>query len=361
MKKRKSFYNNKKRNQKWTEEDKGRKIDFADKYIEGGDVSDKFDSKRPKQTKNYAKKKAKKQKRLKNLAIAVMCLVLICVGYIAMDVHMTRRESAIDLSSASGSEESGMKDINLQFSSFKTDSISLDSSVMLSSVINDVSSSGFTSITFDAKRSDGTIGYSSALASVDTFSALSSPASKPQSSFKELIANDILPIARISCYKDNIVPNYMPEAAITAKNGKVYKDSESNTYLNPDSETAYNYIKDIITELNSMGVSVFVLCDTDLPEDIAKSYHGGFDALSNKLYNDIGNGIKLLEEKDVTVTGRDKSSGKVTNAAIKEEIDAFEKIDKNKTYYITSKVDTKQLTAQLEKKNIKSYIISNRE
>ena len=45
--KKKRFYNNKKRGEKWTEEVKGRKINFADKYIDAGTGSDKFDNRRP--------------------------------------------------------------------------------------------------------------------------------------------------------------------------------------------------------------------------------------------------------------------------------------------------------------------------
>jgi hypothetical protein len=359
MKKRKRFYNNKKRNQKWTEEEKGRKIDFADKYIEGGTSSDKFDSKRPKSSKNSAIKKAKKQKRIKNLIIAVICIALICVGYTGMDVYMTQKAGGYKQSISKQEEESGMRDVSLRFSSFKTDSISLDSSVMLSSVINDTAALGFTSIAFDAKRSDGTIGYASKLASVDTYNALSSPASKPQASVKALIANDLMPIAIISCYKDNVAPQYLKDAAITTKKGKLYKDEEANTYLNPDSALAYAYIKDIVNELSSMGVSVFVLCDTELPEDISESYNDGFEPLAKRLYSDIGSNIKLLEAVEVSLKGKDEKDGKITNAAIKKEIGEFEKIDKNKTYLITSSIESKRLIEQLAKNNVSSYIIIN--
>jgi len=358
MKKRKRFYNNKKRNQKWTEEEKGRKIDFADKYIEGGTSSDKFDSKRPKSSKSTAIKKAKKQKRLKNLIIAVVCLAIISVGYTGMDVYMTQKAGAYKQSISKQEEESGLREMSISFASYKTESISLDSSVMLSSVINDTASLGFTSIAFDAKRSDGTIGYASKLASVDTYNALSSPASKPQASFKALLANDLLPIAIVSCYRDNVAPGYLKEAAITTKKGKLYKDEDSNTYLNPDSELAYAYVKDIINELASMGVSVFVLSDTTLPEDISGSYGDGFDALAKKLYADIGSNIKLLEAVDVSIKGKDEKTGKITNAAIKKEISAFEAIDKNKTYLISSSIESKRLIEQLSKNNITSYIIT---
>jgi hypothetical protein len=359
MKKRKRFYNNKKRNQKWTEEEKGRKIDFADKYIKGGETSDKYDSKRPKSVKNSAKQKAKRQKRMKNLIIALICLAIISVGYTAMDVHMLRKESVNNPKSVTQSNDSAMRDIEMRFSSLKTDSIGLDSSVMLSSIIDNASKMGFNAITFDAKRSDGTIGYASKLASVDTYNALSSPASKPKASVKELLANDILPIARIACYKDNVAPAYLSQAAITNEKGKLYKDEDKNTYLNPNSELAYSYIKDIVSELSSMGVSVFILCDTKLPDEISESYSDGFETLANKLYSDIGTNIKLLEEIDVSIYGKDESSGEISKAAIEKEIASFETADKNKTYYISSQLDKKLITEQLEKNNIISYTLAN--
>ena len=352
MKKRKRFYNNKKRNQKWTEEPKGKKIDFADKYIENGSSPNKFDSKRAKKIKD----RAKRQKRLKNLIIAIICIALIAVGYTGMDTYMAIKESAYNRKVSSSDELSNLKDIQLDFRSFRTNSISLDSSVMLSSVINDTASLGFTSITFDAKRDDGTIGYTSSLASVDTFNAMSEPASKPKASVKELLKNDLLPVARISCYKDNVAPEYIPEASI--KSGKkLFKDDEGNTYLNPNSEAAYSYLKDIINELVSMGVTVFVLNGCDLPKDISDKYNDGFKTLSDKLYNDIGSNIKLLEEIDVEIGGIDLTTGKTSNSAIKEDIKKFEEIDKNKVYCIFSEINSKKLISQLEKNNIENYII----
>ena len=350
--KRKSFYNNKKRNQKWTEEEKGRKIEFADKYIENGNSSNKFDSAKTKKVKN----RAKRQKRLKALVAALISIALICVGYTGMDAYMGIKENAYNKKISANNELSNLKDMQLDFRSFKTDSISLDSSVMLSSVINDTASLGFTSITFDAKRSDGTIGYASKLASVDTFSALSSPASKPKASIKELLNNDLLPIARISCYRDNVAPKYLPEASVN-EGGKLFKDEDGNTYLNPNSTEAYGYIRDIVQELVSMGVEVFVLTDCDLPEEVSKKYNGGFEALAKKLYRDIDGNIKLLEEIGVTVKGVDPNTGQTTNSAIRKEIGEFEKIDKNKAYAISSEIDSKRLVSQLEKSSVTNYII----
>ena len=88
--KRKRFYKNVKRNTKWTEEEKGYPIDFADKYAsDEGIYSDKFDYMRPK-IKKKRKHKAKARTLLKRLGIAVLCFAIICVGYTCMDVFMLR-------------------------------------------------------------------------------------------------------------------------------------------------------------------------------------------------------------------------------------------------------------------------------
>lgn len=357
--KRKRFYNNKKRNQKWTEEEKGRKIDFADKYISEGTYSDKYDSKRKKSGQNYAKKREKRQSAAKKLLVTFVCIALVCTGYIGMDVYMTRNAAPVKNAKEEQSADIGnMAQASVSFMSHKTESVSLDSSVMLSAVINDAASDGYSSITFDAKRSDGTVGYASALASVDTFGAISSPAAHPEASIKELLANDILPVARVFCYRDSVVPIQAKDAAVLSGK-KLYKDSDGNTYLNPDSASAYNYIRDIINELSSYGVSVFVLSACDLPEEISDKYNDGFEALSKKLYSDIDANIKLLEEADVSIKGRDEKTGKVTAAAIKKDISKFKKTDSDVVYYITTKADSKKVLEQLKKSEITCFIIDD--
>lgn len=354
-----SFHNNENRNQKWTEEPKGRVIEFADKYA----VDDNSGNKFSKPQYNYSaaiKAKEKKQKKIKSALVTFLCAVLICVGYTAMDVHMIRSAYPAEhmrQNIESGNAQGDLADAVLDINARKIESVSLDSSVMLSSVIEEVTQEGYTSVTFDAKRSDGTIGYQSSLASVDTYNAISSAASKPAASVKELLDNDILPIARICCYKDNIVP--VQASALAVKNGeKVYTDENANTYLNPDNEIVYGYIKDIIQECCGYGITVFVLYGCDLPEDIKGNYNGGFDSLSAKLQKDLGNSVKLFEEVDVQINGKDDASNKVTNSAIKKDIAQFAKLNKNQIYYITSKAGRDKVTDQLTANGISRYIIN---
>lgn len=358
MKKKKSYYDDKKRNQKWTEEAVGHEIDFADKYSEGGSYSDKYDSLRP-NPKKAEKKKAERRKKLKTFCIIVMCIVLVCAGYTAMDIHMLRHAEPVKQMDDAEADVTGtMSEVSINFSSFHAESVSLDSSVMLSSVINDAVDKGFTSITFDAKRSDGTIGYASSLASVDTFNAISTPSSQPEASVKELLANDILPVARICCYQDNVIPNQAADAAIM-DGGKVYTDNAGNTYLNPDSETAYNYIKDIIQECYGYGITVFVLYGCDLPEEISNRYNDGFEIIADKINKDLDGTVKLLEEVDVEIIGKNAETGKTTNSAIKADIKNFAEINNNQVYYISTKVAEEKVIDQLNKNNINRFIIDN--
>ena len=346
MKKRR-FYNDKKRNQKWTEPEQGRKIDFADKYIEGG-ASDKFDYKRPKQKGYSAETQSRNETRLKRFIVFVCCIALIVVGYTGMDVYITRHAEPAKHLGEQTTQEGTLSDMQVYFSAFMTDGISLDNSVMLSAVMNGAQSSGYTAVAFEAKRADGTIGYSSTLATVDTFSALSLPASKPEQSVKAMLSNDILPVAIIHCYRDNIVALQANGAAVM-KGKKAYKDADGNAYLNPDSEFTYNYIKDIITELNSYGITVFILDSCELPSEISKGHADGYEALAKKLYNDIDANIKLVEAVNVTIPAKSADA----------EINKLKQPDSNKAYVIKTTLSSKRMLAALQKKNITTFVIGN--
>lgn len=357
MKKRK-YYSEKKRNTKWTQPPKGHEIDFADKYIGDGTQSDMYDSKRPSYQASVKKKKKEKRiKQLKTVLSIVLCIAIVGVGYTAMDVYMIRHAKPLThLGEGKNDNEIKIADMSLNINAAKVESVSLDSSVMLSSVTNELSANGFTGLVFDAKRDDGTIGYASSLASIDTFSAISNASSQPQASIKQLIDNDILPIARICCYQDNVVPLQDSTAALKP-NGKLYKDENGNTYLNPNSDSAYSYIKDIIAELHGYGVDVFILYGFDLPSDVQGKYGDGFSNISKRLNEDFNSEIKLLEEIDKTIYGKDAETGKITNSQIRKELDEIEKPNNNQILNISTKVDYKRVINQLNRKNFNCYFI----
>lgn len=357
----KRFYKNVERNQKWTEEETGHPIDFADKYLsDEGIYSDKFDYMRPK-IKKKRRNKAKLEKLSKRLGIAVACFLIISVGYTGMDIYMQRHAMPAKLSEVNNAYDGAINEVALDLKSKHTQSVSLDGSVMLDAVISELTEGGYNSVTFDLKRSEGSVGYKSALANVDTYGAIAFPATDLKTSVEKLSAQDILAVGRVFCYLDNLVPDKDNSSAVLNSNGVPYRDSRDNTYLNPDSETAYKYIKDIISEAMDMGITVFVLDGVNLPDDIADNYNDGFEHLSQRLYKDLGTGIKLLEAVNVSlseeaVQNNEDDNNEDTENEITRKMESS--LDNNKVYFITTNADKAEIKENLEGSGIPSYILA---
>ncbi len=349
--KRKRFYKNVKRNRKWTESAKGRHIDFADKYADGGLYTDKFDYMRPKKSSRsrqiYGSQRLRKALRI--IPILLLCLAVLNAGYAIMGVYINRH--AMPKLSQSGSQQGAFNTISLQIKSRRAESLSLDGSVMLENVINDARGNGRNSVSFDIKRSDGTLGYTSSLANADAYGAVASPAANLGDSISELTRQEILPVGIVWCYADNIAPRQNTDLALKNADGSVYEDKDGGTYLNPDTPESYGYIKDIIAEASAAGVKVFALCATELPDDISDAYNDGFDTLAERLYKDIGTDIKLLEAVEISLDGEDAES-------LSEIIPEYE--EENTVYYIVSSADESDIKEKLEDGGISSYILAEK-
>ncbi len=335
--KRKRFYNNKKRNDKWTEEPQGRKISFADKYTDG-ETNELLNPKGRKRTRRIDGRKV-----LRNAIIVVLCFAIVSLGYIIMDVHIMRnsmpeeREEPVN---------NGVALVDISIRAKDVHPLSFDGGTMLNSVLQETAGAGYASIAFDLKRDDGTIGYQSALATIEAYGAISSPASDLKGSVDIIVQNDSLPVGRISVYRDNIAARADEANAITV-NGSLYQDEDGFLYLNPDSEGTYNYIKSIVEEARGLGVTVFALSNCNLPEELGDGYSDGFENLSQRLYNDFGDEVKLVEAIDVEINSADYES-------IESEIYPFS-TDKNKVYRITAKRPDRVKTV-LDKSDI-NYIM----
>lgn len=376
--KKKRFYKNVKRNLKWTEEEKGYPIDFADKYLsDEGVYTDKFDYMRPK-VKKKRKHKARAKTFLKRAGITLLCLLIIGVGYTAMDVFMMRNGMPVRYSDIEPDTQSSINEMKLDLQCAFEESISMDGSVILDSVITELTQGAYNSVMFDIKREDGTIGYQSALATVDTYSAVSLAASDLKTSAQKLNEQDILAVGRVYCYLDNLVPARDRSAALLDSNGLPYTDSQGNTYLNPNSETVYKYIKDIIAEAADMGVTVFVLEGTDIPESAGEGYADGFETLAARLYEDIGTDIKLLEAvhinaddalrssvQEETTAGEETQEKEEETAQAAENITAAvaelfsEELSTDRVYYVTTSLDIGEVKTILEESGIESFILAN--
>lgn len=377
--KKKRFYKNVKRNLKWTEEEKGYQIDFADKYLSAeGVYTDKFDYMRPK-PKKKRRRKANALSLLKKIGIAALCLLTVGVGYTVMDVYMLRNAMPVRYSELRPEEQNQINEMKLDLQCAYEESISMDGSVILDSVIDRLTAGAYNSVMFDVKRADGTIGYRSALATVDAYNAAAMAASDLKSSVEKLSEQDILAVGRVYCYLDNLIPVKDRSAALLNENGALYTDSRGNTYLNPDSQTVYKYIKDIIAEAADMGVSVFVLEGTDIPQNAGGGHSGGFEKLAARLYEDIGTDIKLLkavpvdadsaidsiaraeeQQEDDTDSESTEETTLAANAATAYLNDLFsEELGADKVYYETTSHNADEVKTILEEGGIESFILAN--
>ena len=345
--KKKRFYNDKRRNEKWTEQPVGRKIYFADKY----DTDDKpVYNKKQQKVKKPVFTQEKLEKFLKGLIITVCSVVIVGIGYTIMDIHMDRH--AMPLENTDGSDTANLNNITIFAKGAACQPLSLDGSIMLNTVINNAFDNGYSALAFDLKRDDGTIGYESQLATILSYGAVSSPSKDLQGSVNMMKENDILPIGRISCYKDNIAPAADLSYALY-KDGGLYKDNAGNTYLSPDSETAVSYIKSIIDEAMGLGITMFILDNYDLPDDISNDFDDGFDSLAEQLYSDFGDELKLFRAVDINITS---NSAKAIEEEWKEKTEDIDTNDNTVMLCISS--SDPSITKQfLDNNGITNYII----
>ena len=347
--KKKRFYNNKNRNRKWTEQPTGRKIYFADKYIDA--PKDTTEQIRQKRAKKPFFTRARREKLLRGLIVTIVSIALVGTGYTIMDVHMDRH--AMPFAQNGENSTANLNNINISIKGSGCQSLSLDGGLMLSAVIDTAANNGYTSLAFYLKRNDGTIGYNSSLATISSFGAISSPSGDLKASANLLKENDVLPVGIISCYKDNIAPAADPSLALY-NGGSLYKDNAGNTYLSPDSENAYNYIKSIIDEAVGMGINVFVLDNYDLPENAVQTDNSGFDRLAEKLYDDFNDNIKLLKAIDLNLSS---DNAKSVEKEWQEKTEKLPSDNSNCVFHITANnpIIAKQY---LDSQGITNYIIS---
>ena len=127
--KKKRFYNNKKRNEKWTEQPQGRKISFADKYIDSGSGSDKYDNRRSKEKKPFFTRE-RFEAFLKNAVVVIGCFLIICVGYTVMDLYIERK--AMPIAPSSDDVVADMNNVSLVLQCDRIEPMAMDGGVMLS-------------------------------------------------------------------------------------------------------------------------------------------------------------------------------------------------------------------------------------
>lgn len=76
---------------------------------------------------------------------------------------------------------------------------------------------------------------------------------RPAALFKRLEAHKVWPIARIACFRDNLVPAKHPELAVQLAGGKVWKDRSGHSWLDPYNRKNWDYIAQTVEFALDLG------------------------------------------------------------------------------------------------------------
>ena len=70
---------------------------------------------------------------------------------------------------------------------------------------------------------------------------------------RKLAEHDIIPIARITCFKDNVLTQKRPDLAVQTETGAVWTDQSGSSFLNPYNHEVWEYIVQIAEDAASRG------------------------------------------------------------------------------------------------------------
>lgn len=128
------------------------------------------------------------------------------------------------------------------------------------------------SVAIDLKNEDGTLNYPSKISYLSGASVTTQTANSLPDYVKELNDAGISVIGKISCFDDDTFARICKDAAIITKNGYTWLDYSKERHLNPYSDTAADYISQIIEEAAEMGCKEVILSDFSFPTRGRTSY-----------------------------------------------------------------------------------------
>lgn len=221
-----------------------------------------------------------KRKKLRSLRIAaaVLCFTLIAVlTYFAINVGLEISYKPETSENSSGAQtQDGDETLTL----LDTDGMramrypydKLGNTKYMKSFVSQIKHKDANSVVIDFKTSDGHLAYSSKnetaiMAKCSLYD--NETVRKTVSYFK---SKNINLIAGIYCFEDSLVSSMSQDMAVKYMNSDViwldgFEEENGRSWLNPYSKAAVKYILDIISEVNSFGVSGFILESVCFPSD----------------------------------------------------------------------------------------------
>ena len=113
-------------------------------------------------------------------------------------------------------------------------------------------------VIIDMKHDDGTLGYISANQNAEQAGA-NVAEHDAEALVGQLKDSGLYLVARISAFKDNIVPRKIQSTSVKVQSGVIWLDRDYHGWMNPYLQEAQNYVTDIALELADMGFDEILL------------------------------------------------------------------------------------------------------
>lgn len=105
----------------------------------------------------------------------------------------------------------------------------------------------------DVKDDTGYVAYESDLAIAEKLGLTKDIIGDIEGLLARMGEHDVIPIARIVCFKDDILTKKRPDLAIQKTDGSLWRDSAGHAYLNPYNHEAWEYLVQVAEEAARLG------------------------------------------------------------------------------------------------------------
>lgn len=213
----------------------------------------------------------------------------------------------------------------------------INDAVAIAGVVQLADKGVINAVVIDMKHNDGTLGFISANANA-IHSGANAATSDYLAPIRDLKDAGLFLVARVSAFKDNLVPRKVQTTSVKTKNNVIWLDQTYNGWLNPYLTEAQDYVIGIITELADLGFEEILLDNYCYPT-IGRPqllYYGDYEQTS-KIDTLTAFAVKcadLLAEKKVTLSIR------VTSSAILNGTDSATGQDPAGLYKATNRIYT---------------------
>ena len=129
-----------------------------------------------------------------------------------------------------------------------------------------VQAAGASAAVFDLKGDDGVLQYVSSLTLAAQGGANGSGETR-NADIQALNEGDLYTVARVSCFRDNKVPYYVPTLGIKTNSNYNWRDGGDYRWLSPTNADARQYVTDICVELARLGFDEILLDNSAYPTD----------------------------------------------------------------------------------------------